>query len=85
MRVDVTTSFQRSFKKLPPALKERVIQRLALFSADPFDPRLRTHKLKGKLQHCWSFSVTDAYRVLLTFPQVGVALLHDVGPHDIYR
>lgn len=58
---------------------------MAILAADPFDPRLRTHKLKGKLSHLWSCSVNPAYRVLVTFPASGVALLHDIGTHDVYR
>lgn len=85
MRVEVTSHFQRAFDKLPPDLQRRTVQRIALFAANPFDPRLRTHKLKGKPTAFWSFSVTEAYRVLVSFPQAGVALLHDVGTHDIYR
>jgi len=85
VRVEVTSRFQHSFDKLPPDLRRLTVRRVAAFAANPFDPRLRTHKLKGKLKDFWSFSVTEAYRVLATFPQSGVALLHDVGTHDIYR
>ena len=85
VRVEVTTHFQRAFDKLPHDLQHLTVRRVALFAANPLDPRLRTHKLKGTLQGTWSFSVTDAYRVLVTFPQPGVALLHDVGTHDVYR
>lgn len=85
VRVEVTTRFQRAFDRLPPHLQQLTVQRVAIFAANPFDPRLRTHKLKGKLQAFWSFSVTGAHRVMVTFPQAGMALLHDVGTHDIYR
>lgn len=85
VRVEVTTHFQRAFENLPTDLQQLTVRRIALFASDPFDPRLRTHKLKGKLKACWSFSVIGGYRVLVTFPQPGVALLHDVGTHDIYR
>ncbi len=85
VRVDVTSHFQRAFDRLPPDLQRETTERVKRFASNPFDRRLRTHKLKGKLSACWSFSVTDAYRVLVTFPQRGVALLHDVGTHDVYR
>lgn len=85
VRVEVTTRFQRAFDKLPPELQRYTVDRTAIFAANPFDSRLRTHKLKGKLHDLWSFSVTGAHRILVTFPQAGVALLHDVGTHDVYR
>ena len=85
VRVEVTSHFQRAFNKLPTDLERRAVQRISIFAANPFDPRLRTHKLKGNLNNFWSFSVTDAHRALVTFPQAGVALLHDIGTHDVYR
>lgn len=85
MRVEVTAHFRRAFEKLSVDLQRLTVQRIALFASQPFAPRLRTHKLKGNLKMFWSFSVTEGYRVLVTFPQPGVALLHDVGTHDIYR
>ncbi|MEH2085310.1 type II toxin-antitoxin system RelE/ParE family toxin [Nostoc sp.] len=48
----LASSFQRAFKRLvrrQPELQERIGERLALLTADPFDPLLQTHKLKGKL------------------------------------
>lgn len=37
---------------------------LRRFAADPMDPLLRTHKLKGDLADDWAFSVDDDLRVL---------------------
>jgi hypothetical protein len=34
---------------------------------DAFDPRLRTHKLKGELSAYWAYSVNREYRVLFRF------------------
>ena len=85
VRVEVTSRFQRSFNALPLTLQRLTTERVAWLAAHPFDPRLKTHKLKGRLKGVWSFSVTHAHRVLITFPQPGVALLHDVGTHDVYR
>ena len=85
VRVELTSHFRRAFDKLAPNLQRVTIERIALFETHPFHPRLRTHKLTGKLKGCWSFSVTEAHRVLVTFPHPGIALLHDVGTHDVYR
>ena len=85
MRVEVVSRFQRAFAKLPVNLQQITVRRVALFAANPFDPRLRTHKLKGNLKAYWSFSVTASHRILVTFPHESVAILHDVGTHDIYR
>jgi mRNA-degrading endonuclease YafQ of YafQ-DinJ toxin-antitoxin module len=48
----LASSFRRAFKRLvrrQPELEKRIEQQLALLVADPFDPLLQTHKLKGKL------------------------------------
>ena len=51
-QVFFSSSFQRAFKKRVAGqkdLEEKFWQRLEIFTANPFDPRLRTHKLSGKL------------------------------------
>ncbi|MEH1818207.1 MAG: Uma2 family endonuclease [Nostoc sp.] len=45
--VVLASSFKRAFKRLigrQPQLQERIEERLALLTADPFDPLLQTHK-----------------------------------------
>ena len=56
----LASSFKRAFKKLvrrQPELQEPIEERLRLLAADPFDPLLQTHKLKGKLTGSWACSV----------------------------
>ena len=54
---------------------------LRRLAADPRDPLLRTHKLKGELDAYWAFSVDDDLRVL--FRWVGdEAFLVALGSHD---
>ena len=51
------------------------------FAADPKDPLLRTHKLKGELEGYWAFSVDADLRVM--FRWVGdEAFLVNLGNHD---
>ena len=49
--------------------------------ADPADPLLRTHKLKGDLRDYWAFSVDDDLRVLFRW-EGDVAFLVNLGSHD---
>lgn len=53
-----------------------------LFSKTPFDRRLRTHKLSGKLEDLWAFSVTYDCRVIFKFLNGDEILLVDIGGHD---
>lgn len=61
------------------------MERIALFRTNPRDSRLDTHKLKGRLAGDWSFSVDHRNRVRFRIMKGGVALLIDVGSHDIYK
>ena len=54
---------------------------LRRFAADPKDPLLHTHKLKGELADYWAFSVDDNLRVLFRWDG-DVAFLVNLGSHD---
>lgn len=55
---------------------------MELFSKNPFNPKLRTHKLTGRLDGLWAFSVAYDCRVILRFLTKDEALLIDIGGHD---
>jgi mRNA-degrading endonuclease YafQ of YafQ-DinJ toxin-antitoxin module len=55
---------------------------MKLFSKTPFDRRLRTHKLSGKLEDLWAFSVIYDCRVIFKFLNGDEILLIDIGGHD---
>lgn len=63
-------------------LKKRFWTMMRLFSQDPFDRRLRTHKLTGKLEGLWAFSVAYDCRVIFKFLRKDEVLLVDIGSHD---
>ena len=54
---------------------------LLRFAADPKDPLLRSHKLKGELKDYWAFSIDDHLRVVLRWDGEA-ALLVNLGSHD---
>ncbi len=50
-------SFKRAFKKYTRNdinLKKQIFSVLSELSKDPFQPKLRTHKLTGKLKGLWA-------------------------------
>ena len=85
MRVHVTPHFQRAFRTLPPAIQALATEKDQIFRANPFDARLKTHTLKGRLKGLWSYSVDYRHRILFEFLPHGEALYHDIGSHDVYR
>ncbi len=86
MEIEYSAHFRRVYYKLPPAIQRKAERREAIFRSNPFDPRLDTHKLHGKLKNFHSFSIDSKYRIAFYFlkPKSRVVFL-DVGDHDIYR
>jgi mRNA-degrading endonuclease YafQ of YafQ-DinJ toxin-antitoxin module len=85
MKVAYTPQFVRMFKKLEPALKEEVIEKIEMFTQDPAHSQLKAHKLKGKLKNRYSFAVNYQIRIIYTpISNIEVAFLA-IGDHDIYK
>ena len=81
MRFTASSRFLRKARKLrePQASMLRAV--LLRFAADPQDPLLRTHKLKGDLADYWAFSVEDDLRVVFRW-NGDEAFLVNLGSHD---
>ncbi|HOI30210.1 MAG TPA: type II toxin-antitoxin system mRNA interferase toxin, RelE/StbE family [Melioribacteraceae bacterium] len=85
-----SSSFKRAFKKIikyQPDLQDRIINTLKFLEADPFEPSLKTHKLKGLLEGVYACSVTREVRIvfdLIHNPETGLSeiLLINIGSHD---
>jgi mRNA interferase YafQ len=81
MRVRASSRFLRRSKKIREPQASMLRAALRRFAADPRDPLLRTHKLKGELDGYWAFSVDDDLRVLFRW-DADVVLLVNIGTHD---
>ena len=85
IEVSFSASFKRAFKKkikAKPDLEIKFWKKLDLFTQEPFNSGLRTHKLSGKLKDLWSFAVEYDVRVIFYFTDSGNAVLIDIGSHD---
>jgi mRNA-degrading endonuclease YafQ of YafQ-DinJ toxin-antitoxin module len=86
MKIAFSSTFKKAFKK--KGLSEQSLSefwnRVNMFIADPFDKRLKTHKLSDKMKKLWSFSIEYDIRVVFYFtdekPQSAVFI--DIGTHD---
>ncbi|MDQ3252325.1 MAG: type II toxin-antitoxin system mRNA interferase toxin, RelE/StbE family [Acidobacteriota bacterium] len=88
MEIAFSSSFKRAFKKNiagNASLETEFWERIELFKNNPFEPKLRTHKLSGKLKDLWSFSIEYDLRVIFSFAEQGKVIFVDVGSHkEVY-
>lgn len=82
MRILYSSRFLRSFEKLPLKIQDEFRRREDIFRRNPFDPVLKTHKLKDRRD--WAFLVTYEIRVIFVFGK-GIFRFLNIGDHSIYR
>lgn len=84
-KIEYSSSFVKQFKKLTPQVKKQAIQTEKLFKKDAFSSKLKTHKLTGRLEGLWAFSINYSDRIVFEFMGKGKILFHKIGSHDIYK
>ncbi len=86
MEVSFSDAFKKTFKKRikSTSIESEFWARLELFIIDPYDSKLKTHKLSGKLKGLSSFSLDYNLRVVFYFTKEKptAAVLIDIGNHD---
>ena len=88
INIVISSSFKRAFKtiiKRKPEIKAKIEERLRLLIKDPYNPILRTHKLKGKLSDAWACSVEYDCRIIFSIVEnegTEEIILIDIGTHD---
>lgn len=85
MKIYYSGKFEKEYKKLPKKIKLAAEKKEKLFRKNPFHPQLETHKLTGKLQDYWAFSIDHQYRIIFEFASQDIIWFHSVGTHEIYR
>lgn len=85
MEIAYTPSFIRDLEKIETDLYEEVLEKIELFKDKKNHKQLKVHKLKGKLNKSYSFSVDYKNRIVFDMMSDGTALLHTFGDHDVYK
>jgi addiction module RelE/StbE family toxin len=78
-------NFKKSYRKKISKnanLKLKFNECIKTFSENPFNTKLKTHKLSGILKDCWAFSIDYDCRILFKFLDKNKVLLIDIGSHD---
>ena len=84
MRVYYSSKFEREYKKPPQRVKDLAEEKEKIFRENPFDGRLDTHKLSGRLKEFWAFSIDQKYRIIFEFTAKDIVWFHSAGDHSIY-
>ncbi len=82
--IHTTPQFDKHYRALAKAVKTAAKEKEALFRLNPYNLRLRTHKLHGKDAGAWAFWINQKYRIKFLFVTERSVLFLDIGTHDIY-
>ncbi|MCX6739027.1 MAG: type II toxin-antitoxin system mRNA interferase toxin, RelE/StbE family [Candidatus Parcubacteria bacterium] len=85
MIIFYSPKFAREYKKLPEEVKDTAEIKETIFRKDPYDPRLKTHKLSGEFEGFLSFSINYSYRIIFDFADKNTVRFYRIGTHDIYE
>ena len=87
-RFKATQAFWRSFGKLPAQQQLKAHKAFLIFRQNPFDPRLRSHKihkLSARYGRIVYAAEIEANLRVAFYIEDDVAVTVDIGSHDIYR
>ena len=84
MKIYYSSKFEKEYRRLPIKIKLLAEKKERIFRKNPFDPRLKTHKLIGRLKVYRSFSVDIHYRIIFEQIDKKTIWFHSIGTHEIY-
>ncbi len=85
MEIRYSPRFARRYKKLLASVQSAAERRELIFRKDWKNPLLTAHKLGGKLDGLWAFSVNNRYRIIFEFVATHTVIFHTIGDHGIYE
>lgn len=82
MKIIYSSKFAKNYKKLPNKIKLLAEKREKIFRENLYDPRLKTHRLTGKLNGFWSFSVDYKTRIIFEIRSENEIWFLAIGSHN---
>lgn len=77
--------FVKQLKKIEPSLQEEVLEKIEFFKDKNNHKSLKVHKLHGKFNDCYGFSVNYKTRIVFEYLSKGEVALLALGAHDVYK
>jgi addiction module RelE/StbE family toxin len=81
MDISYSKAFIKQTKKLSPEIRNKLLEKVAVFSRNPLYPTLRNHALKGKYKGYRSIDITGDVRALY-LQRSSEAIFDVVGTHS---
>ncbi len=86
MNVIFHKRFDKMAAKLPPKVKQKMVERISLFTTDPLSRQLRNHALRTPYKGSYSIDITGDYRAVYELVDDETALFTHIGTHSqLYR
>lgn len=85
MKIYYSSKFAKEYKRLSKKVKLLAEKKEVIFRKNPFEARLKTHRLSGKLKDYYSFSIDYQTRIIFEIRDKNTVWFHSVGIHEIYR
>ena len=82
LTIQYAPTFVRMYKGLEPDLKTEIKEKISVFQDTQNHSKLKVHKLKGKLENTYSFSVNFKMRVVFEYEDKKTVNLLYVGGHE---
>lgn len=85
MEIRYRSRFRKEYSKLPKDVQKRAEDIVKIFAKNPFDSRLKTHKLHGPLADFYACAVNFKHRIIFAFVDKKTVEFYSIGDHDIYE
>jgi mRNA-degrading endonuclease YafQ of YafQ-DinJ toxin-antitoxin module len=85
IKIGYKPSFVRQFKNLDPLLRDEVLEKIELFKSVKNHEKLKVHKLHGRLNTSFAFSVNYQIRIVFDWISKHEVVLLVIGDHDVYK
>jgi addiction module RelE/StbE family toxin len=86
MKVIFHKRFDKMAAKLSPKIKQKMVERITLFTSDPLNNRLRNHALHTPYKGSYSINITGDVRAIYELVDDETALFTHIGTHSqLYR
>ena len=85
MKIELSSRFRKAYKKLAakrPEVAVIALEKILLFSQQPYNPILKFHKLQGEYNGQYSFNVEYDIRIIVDLVDSDRAVLTMIGSHD---